>query len=163
LSPRIDLTPMVDLGFLLITFFIFTTTLTQHKVMTINMPYKDNVDIPSEPPAVPNSVALTLMLSKEHKVFYYEGSPNSGKPDIKSTGFSEADGVRQVIEKKRNEVEARKRAGELRELFQTTVFIKPDTGSCYADLVHVLDEMLVNDIKVYTIADISEQEQQWMK
>src|ERR1700709_1107015 len=73
LSTRIDLTPMVDLGFLLITFFMFTTTLAKPKTMEINMPYKDP-NIPIEDQSkIKESVALTVLLSKNHKIYYYEG------------------------------------------------------------------------------------------
>src|SRR6201986_4690536 len=73
LSTRIDLTPMVDLGFLLITFFMFTTTLAKPKTMEINMPYKDpNLKIEDQN-KIKNSVALTILLSKNHRIFYYEG------------------------------------------------------------------------------------------
>src|SRR3977135_3715048 len=72
LSTRIDLTPMVDLGFLLITFFMYTTTLAKPKTMEINMPYKDPND-KVEPNKIKESVALTILLSKNHRVYYYEG------------------------------------------------------------------------------------------
>src|ERR1039458_5055987 len=73
LSTRIDLTPMVDLGFLLITFFMFTTTLAKPKTMEINMPYKDpNMKIEDQN-KIKKSVALTVLLSKNHRIYYYEG------------------------------------------------------------------------------------------
>src|SRR5436189_2682422 len=73
LSTRIDLTPMVDLGFLLITFFMFTTTLAKPKTMEINMPYKDAHMKEEEKNKIKNSVAHTVLLSKNHRTYYYEG------------------------------------------------------------------------------------------
>src|ERR1043165_5304272 len=73
LSTRIDLTPMVDLGFLLITFFMFTTTLAKPKTMEINMPYKDQNLKDEEKNKLKASAAMTVLLSKNHRVYYYEG------------------------------------------------------------------------------------------
>src|SRR6476620_11987463 len=72
LSTRIDLTPMVDLGFLLITFFMFTTTLAKPKTMEINMPNKEKID-EKDQTKVKESTAMTILLSKNHRVYYYEG------------------------------------------------------------------------------------------
>src|SRR5437763_16388316 len=70
LSTRVDLTPMVDLGFLLITFFIFTTTLNEQKAMKLNLPK----DAPGTYMPVPERKTLSLLLCKDNKVKYYAGS-----------------------------------------------------------------------------------------
>ncbi len=83
LSTRIDLTPMVDLGFLLITFFIFTTTMSKPKTMEINMPV-DKKDIKEdEKNKVKDYTAMTVLLSKEHRVYYYIGLANDPLPKQK--------------------------------------------------------------------------------
>src|SRR5690606_28792721 len=73
LSTRVDLTPMVDLGFLLITFFMFTTTMSKPKAMSINMPDPDKTIKDEERNKVKESTAMTILLSKDHRVYYYEG------------------------------------------------------------------------------------------
>ena len=68
LSTRVDFTPMVDLGFLLITFFMLTTSMNKPQVMDINMPIKDPT---VENQAVAASQAITVILTKDDKVVYY--------------------------------------------------------------------------------------------
>jgi biopolymer transport protein ExbD len=165
LSTRIDLTPMVDLGFLLITFFMFTTTLAKPKTMEINMPYKDEKLTDVEKNKLKASVAFTVLLSKNHRVYYYEGigdDPNKA-PDLKVTSFKAKDGIRDAIIAKKKMVDGMKRSGALTAKDEMTVLIKPDTTSTYSDLVNMLDEMNINDVKVYAIIDISDVEQGFIK
>src|SRR4051812_15397389 len=70
LSTRVDLTPMVDLGFLLITFFIFTTSLAQPVAMNLAMP-DDKPDL--EPLTTSEKKTLTLILADNNRIFYYDG------------------------------------------------------------------------------------------
>lgn len=163
LSTRVDLTPMVDLGFLLITFFMLTTTLNKPKTMEINMPYKDEQEIEDET-KIKESTALTVLLSKKHRVYYYEGMATDPEtpPDVKLTGFKPEKGIRDVIIDKRKKVEDLKRRGQLGEKDKTTVLIKPDTNSTYEDLVNILDEMAINDIRVYAIVDITDVDREFI-
>jgi biopolymer transport protein ExbD len=165
LSTRIDLTPMVDLGFLLITFFMFTTTLSKPKTMEINMPYKDELLKKEDQNKLKASVALTVLLSKNHRVYYYEGIGDdpTKAPDMKITGFKAKDGIRDAIIAKKKMVDGLKRSGALTAKDEMTVLIKPDTTSTYSDLVNMLDEMNINDVKVYAIIDISDIEQGFIK
>lgn len=74
LSTRVDLTPMVDLAFLLITFFMLTTTMNKPQAMQINMPVERNPDDPP-PPEVPAAKVLTLILGSNNVIWYYEWPP----------------------------------------------------------------------------------------
>ena len=165
LSTRIDLTPMVDLGFLLITFFMFTTTLAKPKTMEINMPYKDPAMKDDEKNKIKNSVALTVLLSKDHRIYYYEGIGDdpTKPPELKVTYFRAKDGIRDELIAKSKMVEDMKRSGGLTAKDQMTVLIKPDTTSTYSDLVNILDEMNINDVKVYAIIDISDVDRGFIK
>ncbi len=165
LSTRIDLTPMVDLGFLLITFFMYTTTLAKPKTMEINMPYKDPNLKEEEKNKIKESVALTILLSKNHKIYYYEGMATdpTKPPDLKATTFAQKNGIRDEIIAKKKMVDGMKASGALGPKDETTVLIKPDTTSTYSDLVNILDEMNINDVRVYAIIDISDVDQNFIK
>src|SRR5882724_1222760 len=143
LSTRVDLTPMVDLGFLLITFFIFTTTMSQPTAMHLGLP-KDT-DKPEEQNKVKESGVLTLLLGKGNKVYYYEGTLAPDASNFKSTNFKE---VRDVILNK-------KKATNPSDF---VVVIKPDKESTYKNVVDMLDEMLIDDVKRYATVEISDVE-----
>lgn len=145
LSTRVDLTPMVDLGFLLITFFIFTTTMSQPTAMRLNLP-KDT-EKPEEQNKAKESGALTLMMSKNDVVYYYEGILAPDASNFKTTTFKE---VREVILNKKKSTNPD----------DFVVVIKPTKECTYKNTVDILDEMTINDVKRYALVDIAEVEQQ---
>ena len=145
LSTRVDLTPMVDLGFLLITFFIFTTTMSQPTAMKLFLP-KDT-EKPEDQNKIKASGALTLMLGKNDVVYYYEGELAPDASNFKSTGFKE---VRDVIINKKKSTDPK----------DFVVVIKPNKDATYKNTVDMLDEMLINDIKRYALVDIADVEMQ---
>lgn len=157
LSTRVDLTPMVDLGFLLITFFMYTTTMSKPKTMEINMPYKDENLKKEDESKVKASTALTILLSSNHRIYYYEGlgdDPNN-PPQLQVTYFKAKDGIRDEIIAKQKKIEELRQQGALSGKDQLTVLIKPDDNSTYDDLVNILDEMSINDVRIYAIVDIT--------
>ncbi len=164
LSTRVDLTPMVDLGFLLITFFMFTTTLSKPKTMEINMPYKDENIKEDEETKLKESTALTVLLSKKHRIYYYEGMATNPEmpPDVRVTTFKQEKGIRDVIIEKNKKVADLRRKGLLTDKDKTAILIKPDTNSTYEDLVSMLDEMAINDVKVYAIVDITDVDREFI-
>jgi len=145
LSTRVDLTPMVDLGFLLITFFIFTTTMSQPTAMKLNLP-KDT-DKPEEQNKLKESGALTLLLGKNSSVYYYEGQLDPSASNLKNT----------TMKKIRDEIISKKRSTPEDDFM---VVIKPGNESTYKDLIDALDEMTINQVKRSALVDISPVEEQ---
>ncbi|MBE7172224.1 MAG: biopolymer transporter ExbD [Williamsia sp.] len=140
LSTRVDLTPMVDLGFLLITFFIFTTTMSQPTAMRLFLP-KDT-DKPEEQNKAKESGALTLLLGKNDVVYYYEGILAPDASNFKTSNFKE---IRDIILRKKRSTDPK----------DFVVVIKPDEESTYKNSVDMLDEMTINDVKRYAMVDIA--------
>lgn len=95
-STRIDMTPMVDLGFLLITFFIFTTTLSTPSTMKLTMP-KDDVK-KDDLTEVKESNVLTIMLGKANQVYFYEGQLLPDGSNFKVSNYKD---IRDEILKKK--------------------------------------------------------------
>ena len=137
LSTRVDLTPMVDLGFLLITFFIFTTTMSQPTAMRLFLP-KDVKD-PNEQNKVKNSAVITLMLGKNDVIYYYEGD---SAQKLQPTDFKKIRDI--VIDKKRRT-----------DPKDFVVVIKPTVDATYKNTVNILDEMTIDGVKRYAMVDIS--------
>ncbi len=165
LSTRVDLTPMVDLGFLLITFFMYTTTMSKPKTMEINMPYKDEKLEEKDQSKVKASTAMTILLSKDHRIYYYEGLGDdaSKPPELKVTSFVAEKGIREAIIEKKKRIEELRQSGALSGKDQLTILIKPDDNSTYDDLVNILDEMNINDVRIYAIVDISSVDKEFIQ
>ena len=143
-STRVDLTPMVDLGFLLITFFVFTSELSKPKVMDIVSPVDNEKTTP-----VCASCVLTLILEKDNSIAYYEGLPGPGIA-IKKTSFT-IDGLRNVLQLKMEAVK-----NKLGTTDKMVVIIKPSERSLYKNFVDILDEININGIKHYYIDEVND-------
>src|SRR5688572_27220025 len=81
-STKIDMTPMVDLAFLLLTFFILTTTFNKPKTMEVNMP--DKVQDEKEQTKVNENDILNLVLAEDNKIYWWIGLT----PPAEVTNFS---------------------------------------------------------------------------
>lgn len=161
-TPKVDLTPMVDLNLLLITFFMFSTTLNKPKAMEITMPFKQEQN--ENPPQVKDDAAMTILLGDDHKIYYYEGIGSAENPPVvkHATFDPEKNGIRTVLIDKVKKVKALQANGTLAQEDQLTVIIKPDITAKTDDVVNIIDEMTINDIKIYTITDITKEDQQFI-
>ena len=95
-SIRVDFTPMVDMNMLLITFFMLCTSMSKPQTMEISMPRKDLLN-EQEQNKVKASKAMTILLGKEGRVYYYMGEPDYENPDmVQETDFS-PNGLRAIL------------------------------------------------------------------
>jgi biopolymer transport protein ExbD len=173
LSTRVDFTPMVDLGFLLITFFMLATTLSKPQTMEIALPAKDNIK-DEDKSVIKDSRAVSVILDKDHKVYYYEGTRKGDvDPVMNITDFSPS-GIRKFLLKRNFEIMAKvqdlkdkKKAKQLSEedfnkqrdelMADKTapiVRIMATKDATYVDLVNILDEMAICNIGRYAIVDM---------
>jgi biopolymer transport protein ExbD len=152
-STRVDLTPMVDLGFLLITFFIFTTSMSTPKSMKLIMP-DDKGDVP--PMNVGKSTALTVIPLKDDKIFYYHGELGEALETntYGITNYSLTDGLGQIVRNKQVALD-KMSPGKRKDLM---LMVKPTPESNYQQLVNVLDEVLINEVQHYAIMDLTPEE-----
>lgn len=182
-STRVDMTPMVDLAFLLLTFFVLTSTFSKPKVMSLVYPAKP---IDNPPPQEVNN-AITFLLS-EDRIFYYEGefrqTAGEGKPatTLSETTFG-AQGVRKLLADKnayvlrtkakldvelqnkaivdsiytKKLIEAKKAKGALK------VLIKTDLDATCKNFIDLIDELKINDIGVVAPVDMTKPEEDLLK
>ncbi|MEP6952295.1 MAG: biopolymer transporter ExbD [Ginsengibacter sp.] len=138
-SLRVDLTPMVDLGFLLLTFFILTTTLSEPTVARLIMPKESGVKTP-----VKENATITLMLKRNDLIDYYEGSAPK-QQFIEHCSFGN---LRSVIQQKQHKV-----GQVLGDRKETVIIISPGNESTYKNFVDALDEIQINDVRHYFVTD----------
>jgi biopolymer transport protein ExbD len=135
-SIRMDMTPMVDLAFLLLTFFILTTTLNEPYVMLMHMP-----DEPEQAQSLPPLSAkrvLNLVLGKDNVVYWYRGLEN---PEVQKTDF---ESLRTLLFEQKKKID------------RMVVLIKPSPQSHYKNLIDALDEMSITDIKDFYIMKVTD-------
>ena len=142
---RVDLTPMVDLGFLLITFFVFTNTMAHPTAMNLVMP--NDKQAPGD--IVCESCVLTLLLSGNNVVKYYEGMPGE-RTAVRETSFY-YQGIRDLIVRKKALI--RQIADSTKQL---VLIIKSDTASTFQNFVDVIDEVAINNVRHYYLSPVDE-------
>lgn len=136
-STKIDMTPMVDLAFLLLTFFMLTTTFTKPQTMEISMP--DKVKENDKQPMVNEKKVLTVVLGDSDKIYWYVGIT---EPKVNRTNFS-GDGIRKVLTEQKNQING------------LVVLIKPLDTSRYKNVVDILDEMSISNVSTYALVDVT--------
>jgi biopolymer transport protein ExbD len=179
---RVDFTPMVDMNMLLITFFMFCTTLLKPQTMNINMPSKDDVK-EEDANKIKESTAITLILGADNELYYYTGMPAKDGSSYEDPAFLNqssygADGIRQlllernkgtyekiqVLKKQLQDAQIpdsvfsqeSKKIHEEAKGIAPTVMIKPTDLSTYKNMVDALDEMLVCNIGAYAIVEMAD-------
>ena len=160
LSTRVDLTPMVDLGFLLITFFIFTTTMSQPTALKLFLP-DDKVTQEDQNKAKESGV-LTILMGADNHIYYYEGQLKPDGSNFLSASYNGENSIRDVILKKKADVRSRSRDAE-NPYKDFVVVIKPGVECNYKNVIDILDEMAINVVKKYALVDISDGEAQLVK
>jgi len=180
LPPHMDMTPMVDLMMLLITFFMLTTSMSKPKVMDITLP--DKITDPNqEAPKISASRTLNIILGPENKIYWYPGGVKpedyNNLPPLMETDFS-ATGIRQLLLERNRalfkkiddfnqqvisgkiEISQDSVAGAIRSLKNIDdtgpiVLIKAYKAANYGNFVDILDEMNICGIARYTFVDIA--------
>lgn len=137
LSTKIDMTPMVDLAFLLLTFFILTTSFNKARVMDLTMPERpeDTTSIPR----IDGKDVINLVLAENDQIYWWLGI----EPAAAQTNFSR-DGVRKILLQQRNANP------------ELMVLIKPKDNAKYQNVIDILDEVEITNMKRYAIVDFTD-------
>jgi biopolymer transport protein ExbD len=153
---RTDMTPMVDLGFLLIAFFVMSAELSKPSVVNLAMP-KDDAQMP-----LGESNALTVLLDDHERIYYYHGSWEKAliKNQVYKTNLSVRDGLGKVIREKQQWLEENNKKEGRNGLM---LLIKPGKEASYQKVIDALDEAMINVVKKYAVLPAATEEMDWMK
>jgi biopolymer transport protein ExbD len=140
---------MVDLGFLLISFFIFTTEISKPAATKLYMPHN------GDPISVAGSKSLTILIKNHDEIFYYSGDYEKALSNnqILRTSYNEMTGLGHIIRQQQQELEGRKINKQ-----ELVVPIKPGKECSYKNVVYVLDEMLISNVSKYAITELEQDE-----
>jgi len=140
LSTRVDMTPVVDLAFLLLTFFMLATTFIKPQVMELILPEVKEDKTDATLPKVNEKNVLSVVLGGENRIYWYVGLT---EPQVQETDYS-ATGIRSVLTEHRLRLE------------KLVVLVKPDTTATYENMVDILDELEITDIARYALVDMGD-------
>jgi biopolymer transport protein ExbD len=153
---KTDMTPMVDLGFLLITFFIITTELSKPSVIKLNMA-KDGPAM-----LLGTSNALTVLLAEHNRVYYYHGDWKKASENNKvyPTNFSVTNGLGKIIREKQKWLDEH---GTKEKRNGLMLLIKAGNGASYQNVIDALDEATINMVGKYAVLSAGKEEKDWME
>ncbi|WP_315053393.1 biopolymer transporter ExbD [Chryseobacterium indoltheticum] len=145
-NPAVDMTPMVDLNFLLLMFFMFTSTFSKPNVMDLGLPAKPKDETQKPPPTeIDLSNSITLLLGKDNRVFWHQQDQAGLNDQTMIETNLDREGIREIIK------QAKARAKK-KDLF--TVIIKPTDDAVYKNFVDILDEMAITQSERYGVTDL---------
>ena len=146
---------MVDLGFLLIAFFIMTTELSKPSTVNLNMPTE------GPPMQLGKSDALTVLIDKSDRIYYYQGDWKEAleRKEIMQTNFSVREGMGKVIREKQQWLDSHNKDGR----DGLMLLIKAGSEATYENVINALDETLINIVKKYSILPLSPEETKWLE
>ncbi|RYJ43449.1 ExbD/TolR family protein [Flavobacterium beibuense] len=155
MNPGVDLTAMVDLAFLLITFFMLTTSLSKPQSMNLAMPDKEqDPNKPEDNTPVPDDRSMTVLMGKDDTILWYMGQFETPLVAPTETKYGK-EGIRQALLQRISAVKSVYGDNKDKGLI---VIIKPSDKTHYKNLVDILDEMAITNVQLYAIGDISEPE-----
>lgn len=184
---HIDMTPMVDLMCLLITFFMLTTAFSKPKVMEITMPEKNTDPKPESQVKIPADRTYNILLAGNDEIYWYNGVIEKDKPipQLVKSSFDDKSAVwirKMLLEKNKNvfkqvaELKEKVTTGELIMVDSTLnrkikdikksdkkapiFLIKANKKVKYKNMVDIIDEMAICNIGSYAVVDMEDQEQQ---
>lgn len=141
-STKVDMTPMVDLGFLLITFFMLTTTFSKPQAMDVVMPDKSkNEDQKAQD--VKASHTMSMVLGEDNKVYWWMGIKENGVDPVVTVSDYSPNGIRKVLLEK------------VTEIPKLVVIVKAKKKSKYKNIVDILDEMHICEVPTYALVEIT--------
>ncbi len=134
---KIDMTSMVDLAFLLLTFFILTASFTSQRQFELSYPSVDGS-------VKKGSNGITILLSNDKEVYWYEGALKQAS-QIKRTNYSD-NGLRKILNN--SKIFYRSKNIQLR------VIVKTDRSTSYQNVINTIDELRITDVKQYAVQDM---------
>ena len=148
---------MVDLGFLLISFFVITTEMSRPKALHLNMPKGEN---PTTKLGEPN--ALTVLLDKNNVIYYYHGNWEDAvkSNQIYKTSLTAPAEIRKVIREKQQRLDIVNKKEGRKGLM---LLIKPGEEASYATIIDMLDEALIHNIEKYAVLKLAQAEKEYLE
>jgi biopolymer transport protein ExbD len=180
-NPRVDMTPMVDLAFLLLTFFVLTSNLNKAKTMEIAMP-KDTKDTATTT-KINYKLAVTVLLdgNKDGKIYYYEGKLDENTV-LQETTLDPKKGFRDYVMRRNNSIVSdmkalrveykkgdmndtifKKRKDEIHKKYKDSApffIVKWGGDATYNDVINTIDELKISDVQKYALTPITRMELQ---
>ncbi len=154
-STKIDMTAMVDVAFLLLTFFVLTATMTNSAMMELTLPPKEAEEDPDGKVKVDEKKILTLILAANDTVIYYVGIT---EPEIKYTTFAD-DGVRKVLLEHLNRQRPLcKQVDNAKGCWDPIFLVKPKKSCRYKNVVDLLDELAITEAPKYAMVKYADQD-----
>ncbi len=134
---RIDMTPMVDVAMLLLTFFMMTTVFSKPQTMELNLPPDEKTTV-----EVPASVLLTIRVAPNMEIYWSMGTEPTA---LKKVAFKE---LRQLL------------IGKLRDIPKLITLVQIDRAAKYNDMVDIIDELNLANITRFSIAPMTDKDKQ---